>query len=125
VAPPPKDQEAHLRTLCVGDRIRISGGYWDAPWLDGRKFIDGTVAAFLPIVGDTQHLVVELDSEIASDLGRGRVAVLHLRYVGASWSNTGIVHVELCDFLPERTASTNRRKGNWVESHASYARLPS
>jgi hypothetical protein len=134
--PLPKEQETHLstaaegpadsdnRVLRVGDRIRVSGGYWDAPWLGGRSSVDGTVAAFIPSVSDTDDLVARLDAEVVSELGRGDIAILHLRYVGAAWSDTGTVHIELCDFVPDATCWNSRRKGKWVESHATYTRLP-
>jgi hypothetical protein len=33
------------------------------------------------------------------------------------------VHVELCDFQPEAKAWQHRKRGKWVESHASYKKL--
>jgi hypothetical protein len=36
----------------------------------------------------------------------------------------GTVHLELCDFEPEDRPWKTRRQGTWVESHASYTRIP-
>jgi len=46
--------------------------------------------------------------------------VLELRYVGAEWNESEIVHVELCSLMPEAKSWQDRRRGVWVESHANY-----
>jgi hypothetical protein len=33
------------------------------------------------------------------------------------------VHIELCDFVPEAKPWDDRRRGVWVESHATYERV--
>jgi hypothetical protein len=67
--------------------------------------------------------VVRLDEEVTVGEVAGSIVVLELRYADAMWTPEGIAHVELCDFEPEPTASGDRRRGRWVESHASYRRL--
>jgi hypothetical protein len=49
--------------------------------------------------------------------------VPELRYAGAKWEETGTVHVELCDFEPQAKSWQDRKKGKWVDSHATYRRL--
>ena len=92
-------------------------------WLSGAPSVEGTVEALIPGHNDTPAAVVILDQSLQTAKGSGDRAVLELRYVGAAWGATGVVHVELCDFSPEATTWKDRRQGVWVESHATYERL--
>jgi hypothetical protein len=55
----------------------------------------------------------------------GEFLVLEGRYAGQKWTDSGVVHVELCDFEPERKKWQDRKQGKWVESHAWYQRVES
>jgi hypothetical protein len=108
----------------TGDRVRLSGGYdFEPTWLSGRASVEGAVVDFIPGQNDTAAAVIRLDASITAKGVTGDVLVLEIRYVGATWETTGIVHIELCDFTPERKRWQDRQKGNWVESHATYERL--
>lgn len=107
--------------LAVGDRIELSGGYEPDPsWLGGKPSIRGRLTAFIPGQNRSPAAVVELDEALSGQSVSGSTIVLELRLVGAEWAATEVVHVELCDFIPEPTAWKDRRQGEWVESHANY-----
>jgi len=111
-------------TLNVGDKIRLSGGYDMEPkWLAGKNFHSGTVTEFIPGQNQTPAAVVKLDAPITFDETTGDIVVLELRYEGAKWAEKEIVHVELCNFIPEPASWKFRKQGKWVESHASYKKL--
>jgi hypothetical protein len=121
------------RTLQVGDRIWVGGGYDQAEWMavarDGPGYW-GTVIEFIPGQNVQPSAVVELDDEVVLPEGagavrgrevRGRFLVLELGHEGTDWSTPRPrIHVELCDFRPERKRWQERRQGAWVESHATY-----
>jgi hypothetical protein len=112
------------RHLHVGDRLRLYGGYDMEPrWLNGKETLTGKCVAFIKGQNKQPAAVVELDEPISFDDITGKTVVLELRYVGASWTKSEVVHVELCDFIPEDKAWKDRAQGVWVESHASYAIL--
>src|SRR5215468_947250 len=112
-------------SLLVGDRVRLSGGYDMEPnWLQGKRNYLGTVSAFIPSQSDAPAAVIELDQVISVDGVSGRILVLQLRFVGAQWNDKNVVHVELCDFYPEAKPWQVRRRGKWVESHASCDMVP-
>jgi hypothetical protein len=120
------------RTLAVGDRIVVTGGYdMDPEWLasspDGYT---GTVVEFIPGQNKPPAAVIALDTELVLPVGagavrgtpvRGRYLVLELGLVGADWSTpTPRVHVELCEGRPPARPWQDRSQGPWVESHATY-----
>lgn len=127
------------RTLQVGDRIRVGGGYdKDAEWMaasGGDDWYYGTVIEFIPGQNVQPAPVVELDEEIVLPLGagavqgsevRGRYLVLELGHKGTDWSTPRPrTHVEVCDFRPEPKRWQDRRQGAWVESHATWDFLDS
>lgn len=113
----------------IGVRVRLSGGYDYAPtWLGDRTAMSGTVVAWIPGQNQLPACVVEFDEPLtAQGLTRGtkstltgRYAVLELRHVGETWRQDGVVHVELCQEMPDAAAWTERRNGAWVESNATY-----
>lgn len=107
--------------LTVGDRIELSGGYERDPrWLGGKPSIRGRLTAFIPGQNRSPAAVVTLDEALSGARVSGSTVVLELRLVGAKWTPTEVVHVELCDFDLEPTAWKHRRQGEWVESHATY-----
>jgi len=107
--------------ISVGNRIRLSGGYEpDAPWLAGKTAIMGTLEGFIPGQNDQTAAVVRLDHEIQVEGTRGSHVVLELRYVGATWKEKEVVHVELCNFVPEAKRWQDRPQGKWIESHATF-----
>ena len=79
--------------------------------------------------------VIELDDEIILPEGagaarrhelRGTFHVLELGHEGTDWATRRPrIHVELCDFRSGSRQSEERRKGVWVESHATYDYLDS
>ena len=112
------------QSVKTGDRIKLSGGYsFEPEWLAGKQSVSGAVIAFLPGQNDTLAAVIKLDTPMTFEDVTGDVLVLELRYVGAEWSPVGVVHVELCDFMPEAKPWQERKKGKWAESHASYERI--
>jgi len=109
------------RTLTLGDRVQLSGGYdFEPAWLGGKDNVEGTVIAFIPGQNIEAAAVIKLDQNIDLKNGKGDIAVLELRYVEAKWERTDTVHIELCDFMPEATSWKDRPRGLWVESHATY-----
>ena len=110
--------------LTVGDRIWLHGGYDMEPrWLGGEKGYFGHVVGFIPGQNDTPAAVVKLEEPITVDNLTGDVVVLELRYVGSKWQNQATVHIELCGFMPEPKRWQERRKGKWIESHATYKKV--
>ncbi len=110
------------RRLRIGNRVRLYGGYDMEPkWLGGKEAHTGKCVAF--IVGQNKQpaAVIALDDPMVFDNTSGPFAVLELRYVGARWSNSEVVHVELCDAMPDNKTRKERKQGLWVESHARYA----
>lgn len=117
----------------IGTRIRLSGGYDHEPaWLSGRRFVLGNVVAWIPGQNEQPACVVELDEALTAEgdvrgqrsTVTGRYVVLELRYVGASWEDDGVVHVELCHEMPDQRPWAERDVGAWVESHATYEASP-
>jgi hypothetical protein len=112
------------KPLKVGDRVELSGGYdFEPSWLGGLPSHPGVVSSFIPGQNDMPAAVVRLDNAITAKGTTGDIVVLELRYVGQGWQDTGTVHIELCDFVPEERAWQQRRQGKWVESHATYKRV--
>jgi len=113
-----------VNRLEVGNRVRLSGGYETYPkWLKGKRFYEGDCVAFIQGQNSELAAVVRLDEPFEVDGLTGDVAVLELRYVGATWSASGVVHIELCSFTPEDKPWEERSKGLWVESNANYQTL--
>jgi hypothetical protein len=112
-----------VSSIGPGDRLVISGGYDMSPrWLCGQPSHSGTVVDLVPGQNDQPAVLVKLDSPIQVDGVSGDFLVLETRYVGQTWGDKGVVHIELCDFEPERRKWQDRRQGKWVESHATYER---
>lgn len=110
--------------IAVGDRLRLFGGYDMEPrWLAGHSHYLGVLESFMPGQNRELAAVIRLDAPITVEGVSGNLLVLELRYEGARWTSEGIVHVELCDFEPERKPWAERRQGKWVESHAPYERI--
>jgi len=117
------------RGLCIGDRVRVGGGYdMDPKWLAGNPGADeGEVVGFIPILDHEPFAVVALDEELVLPNGvgpstgpvRGSFLRLHLGHVGTDWSTPSPrIHVFLFERRPDEESS---EPGVWVESHASYA----
>jgi len=110
--------------LRVGDRIRLLGGYDMEPkWLGGNTGYFGRLLCFIPGQNDTPAAVVKLENPITVDHLTADIVVLELRYVGEEWKTQATVHIELCDFMPEPKKWQERRKGKWIESHATYRKV--
>jgi hypothetical protein len=113
------------KELEVGNRVKLSGGYdYEPRWLSGAQFYLGSVTAFIPGQNQESAAVVALDAPIDIEGVVGNTVVLELRYVGQEWAESGTVHVELCDFEPEPKRWQERQQGKWVESNATYERVP-
>ena len=107
--------------LEIGSRVRLSGGYEMFPkWLKEEKSYAGECIAFIEGQNTKPAAVVKLDNPIEFDGSCGDIVVLELRYVEASWAASGVVHIELCSFIPQSKSWKERRKGVWIESNASY-----
>lgn len=110
--------------LLEGDRIELSGGYdFEPAWLGKRSSLLGKVTSFIPGQNELPAAVIALDEPVIMDDVGGHTVVLELRHEGATWAPTGIVHVELCDFMPDPRRWQDRPQGKWVESHAQYRRV--
>lgn len=106
------------KSLRVGDRIRLSGGYDANPsWLGSRISIDGEVLNFIADE-PSPSAIVRLDEPLSTENLTSNTVGLRLRYQGARWTRSEIVHVELLPDSPGASGSGER--GNWIESHASY-----
>jgi hypothetical protein len=122
------------RALQAGDRIWVGGGYdYEVEWMAaarGAFGYPGTVVEFVPGQNQPHAAVIELDEELVLPDGagesrgrelRGKFLVLELGHVGTDWATPRPrIHVELCDFHPDPKPWSERRKGTWVESHATY-----
>jgi hypothetical protein len=110
--------------LTVEDRIWLYGGYDMEPkWLGSEKGYFGRIICFISGQNDTPAAVAKLEKPITVDNLTGDVVVLELRYVDAEWKNQATVHIELCDFMPEPKKWQERRKGKWIESHATCEKV--
>ena len=110
--------------LVAGNHVQLNGGYDQEPkWLNGRDAVEGTVLKFIQGQNDVPAAVVRLNAPIEVEGEEGEILVLGLRYVGQTLKSRGTVHLELCDFVPSAVKWKDRRKGKWIESHATYQRL--
>lgn len=110
--------------LRIGDRVRLSGGYDPEPnWLQGQSAYTGTVLRFIPGQNAAPAAVVQLDRMLEGGTAMCEIAVLELRYANRVWTDENVVHVELCDFIPEAKPWPFRRQGRWVESNATCSRV--
>lgn len=113
-----------LEKLNIGDRVQIGGGYDMHPqWLGGRQHYSGTLRKYIPGQNESPAAVIELDESVSFEEVTGNILILELRYAGATWKEKETVHVELCDFVPENKTWHDRKRGKWVESHATYKKL--
>jgi len=108
--------------LVAGDRLVIFGGYdYQPKYLGDNQNYIGQIMKFIPgQEGRKTAPVLKMDKPIQFDSLVGDYLVLETRYVGQDWNQYGPVHVELCDFEPDSIEYKLRRKGMWIESHASY-----
>lgn len=114
----------HSHALHVGDRVEVFGGYEANPdWSKGHGTLVGEVLKFIPGQNKEPALVLRISPSIESQGVAGDVLILELRYAGATWATEGIVHLELCDFMPEDKSWSDRQQGQWIESHAKYRLL--
>lgn len=109
------------RRLHPGDRVHLALG--DATGEGVGPTCAGTLVAFIPGPEQAPAAVLRLDTPLATPHARGEYVVLKLRYRDARWGSREVVHVELCDFLPEAKPWSQRRQGRWVESRATYERV--
>lgn len=111
------------RRLQIGDRLRLFGGYSMPPeWLNGKEAYYGKVIKFIPGLYKKEDAVVQIDEELSFMGSRGKILVLTLRYKGANWKKSEIVHLHLFENIPQDDIWHNN--DNWqknhIESHASY-----
>lgn len=110
------------RTLQVGDKIELSGGYdFDPIYLRKPQASKrgGTIIQFIQGQNIQPAAVVKLDQKISGQKITGDIVVLELRHVGQTWQEPTPVHIELCDFMPEDKAWKHRKQGEWVEAAAT------
>lgn len=114
----------HTGKLQINDRIWLAGGYEPEPeWLGKTQGYYGSVESFMPGQNSEPAVIVKLDSKITVEKITGDILIMELRWEGAKWGNQGVVHLELCDFVPEHKPWKNRKQGKWIESHASYKKI--
>jgi hypothetical protein len=110
----------HTIRLEPGDRLALTGGYdFEPQWLNNQSELLAIFRQFVPGQNLPPAALVELDQPITCEGITGRILILELRYVGATWQTSNIVHLELCDFEPEVKPWKDRRKGKWVEAAAT------
>ncbi|MFN8386406.1 MAG: hypothetical protein U0X92_08305 [Anaerolineales bacterium] len=117
--------------LKIGDRIFVSGGYHQVPdWLLGGKGYEATVLSFRlnTLILHSRDMVVQLDQRIKIRDLEGDALLLSLRYIGARWIDSEVVHVDLLTTVPlmRNWFSYQRwliKNGLWVESHATYNKI--
>ena len=73
--------------------------------------------------GEPLEAVVRIDAPVEANGVSGDILVMELRWVGATWKSGAVAHIELCDFEPEEKPWQDRRRGEWVESHATIRHL--
>ena len=111
------------RPLAPGQRVRVFGGYDTNPaWLkDDPDGYEGVVAEFIPGRNELPAVVVDLVVPLFAGGIEGGIVVLEQAWEGIPWGQTSPrVHVELCDFKPEHKRWQDRRRGAWIESHATF-----
>jgi hypothetical protein len=111
------------RPLAAGQRVRVFGGYDTNPaWLkDDPDGYEGIVADFIPGRNELPAAVIELDVPLFAGGIEGGIVVLEQAWEGIPWGQTSPrVHVELCNFKPEHKRWQDRRRGAWIESHATF-----
>ena len=106
----------------AGNTVKLSGGYDCEPaWLPHVEHVIGEVIKFIPGQNSEPAAVIKLPSPITVESCTGNILVLELRHEGAKWVEEGVVHIELCDFMPDDIRWQDRKQGLWVEAAASYA----
>ncbi|MBI5804700.1 hypothetical protein HZA73_01490 [candidate division TA06 bacterium] len=112
-----------MKKLVVGDTIRFKGGYdYDPTFLKEppNKARTGKVIKTIPGQNGEDAFVVKLDFPITGKNITGDILIMEIRYEGQTWTTDGPVHLELCDFIPKEKAWKDRKRGEWIESHASF-----
>lgn len=120
-----------MSRLKIGDRIHLADGYdMEPPWLKGGNGYDATVLRFIDNgiekrKGDERlSAVIQFDEELDLKGLKGRFGLILGRWEGQKWTADGVVHVHLMSeeiFDQKEMTDENSR---WVESHASYRKLP-
>jgi hypothetical protein len=88
--------------------------------LDGHEFHLATVLKYIPGQKSNDALVAKLNSPISCKSIAGGTIVLEIRHQCEKWMEGGIVHIELCDFIPENLEWSKWKQGVWIEAAASY-----
>ena len=116
-----------MKKINIGDKIELSGGYdYDPIYLKKPQASKrtGTIIQFIKGQNAEDATVVQLDEVIYGEKLSGNIVVLELRQVGTTWLDPKpIVHIELCDFIPENKSWKDRRQGEWVEAAATLKKL--
>ena len=118
-----KKKKAH-RVLKVDDRIELSGGYdYEIKYLQNPPASSrlGTVIGFIRNNRkyEDYSAIIKLTEPITADSITSDIVVLTTRYEKQTWIYTGIVHIELCEVIPEKL-NEKERFGEWIEAAASY-----
>lgn len=111
------------RPLAPGQRVRVFGGYDTNPaWRkDDPDGYEGVVTDFIPGKNELPAVVIELDAPLRAGGIEGDIVVLEQAWEGVLWGQSSPrIHVELCDFKPEQKRWHDRRRGAWIESHATF-----
>jgi len=111
-----------VSSMEIGDSVKLYGGYdYEPKWLQNGDHQIGEVIKFIPGQNSEPAAVIKLGAPITVDSVTGDILVLELRHQGAKWGKEGIVHIELCDFMPDDVRWQDRKQGLWAEAAASYA----
>ena len=116
-----------MKQLNIGDKIELTGGYdYDPIYLNKPSASKraGEIIQFIKGQNTTDAIVVKLGVVISGEKLSGDIVVLELRQVGSNWlDQKPIVHIELCDFIPENKTWKDRRQGEWVEAAATFSKV--
>lgn len=111
-----------VKAMEIGDSVKLYGGYdYEPAWLVNGDHKIVTVLKFIPGQYSEPAAVVKLAAPITVDSATGDILVLEIRHQGAKWLKESIVHIELCNFIPDDTRWQDRKQGLWAGAAASYA----
>ncbi|MFN7044692.1 MAG: hypothetical protein ACK4M1_05810 [Flavobacterium sp.] len=108
----------------VGDKIELSGGYdYEIAYLENPRASSriGTVISFIRNSRkyEDYSAIVKLTEAITVNGKTSDILVLTTRYEKQTWIYTGIVHLVLCETIPENKQLAEKY-GEWIEAAASY-----
>jgi hypothetical protein len=92
-----------------------------AEWLGGKPCVQGTLSRLESDSAGSLFAIVALKETVEFRGTSGSQLVLRLRYRGAVWKDSEVVHVQI---VPATSPSGGTiPQAEWVESHATYRRV--